>query len=264
MDEITMRPDVSEKMTQALNETMLNNNIDPGAFRTPKYFVYLYSISQEEFERRMPPHLPRLILKACPADQEYVQVAKIAEPFEQADRDIDTGEVRMRFHDAKKIAQDIVCPDAPNMDAAVPAEVMSSGTDLRAKGLFWSLNNPPTAAEVAKAKTRLENYYRSLLERATALEYTNPKELNERLNKDYHLAADYFGEEYSWHKVRVKKITPAAKVECPFCGEQIKSGVAFHGVGDELCILDWERAFAAGKVSKKQYEDRPRDIPQHA
>lgn len=264
-NEITMRPDVSEKMTQALNETMLNNNIDPGAFRTPKYFVYLYSISQEEFERRMPPHLPRLTLKACPPDVEYVQVAKLAEPFEQADRDIDTGEVRIRFHNAQKVAQDIVCPDAPNMDAAVPPEVMSSGTDLRAKGLFWSLNNPPTAEEVKKARTRLENYYRSLLERATALEYTNPKELLERLNKDYHLAADYFGEEYTWHKQRVKKV---GKVECPYCGDPIKAGVAFHkGSDGDLCILDWKRAYEAGKVTLKQVPDDKRwtiDVPQHA
>ena len=135
MPDIEMRPDLSQAMTQGLNNKTLNNNIDPGAFRKPEYFVYLYSISQEEFERRMPPHLPRLILKACPADQEYVQVARLAEPFEQADRDIDTGEVRIRFHNARKVAQDIVCPDAPDMDAAVPPEVMSSGTDLRAKGL---------------------------------------------------------------------------------------------------------------------------------
>jgi hypothetical protein len=252
MPDIEMRPDVSQKMTQALNETMLNNNIDPGAFRTPKYFVYIYNVANREFERRLPPQIPRLILKACPPDQEYIQVAKLAEPFEQADRDIDTGEVRIRFHSAKAIAQDIVCCGAADMDAAAP-DAVAAGVDYRAKGLFWSLNNPPTAEEVAKANKRVEEFFRARLSRNTALEYTNPKELMERLGEDDHLAADYFGEEYSWHKQRVKKVTAAAKVECPYCGDQIKPGVAFHkGEDGELCILDWKRAYEAGKVTLKQ------------
>lgn len=252
-EEVTYRADITEKMTQALNETMLSNNIDPGAFRTPKYFVYIYSTSQKEFPVARPPMIPRLILKACPADKDYIQVAKLAEPFEQADRDIDTGEVRMRFHVARKVAQDILCPDAVDMDSALSVDTRSSGNDLRVYGLFWSLNNPPTAEEIQKANGRREKYYRSLLERAQALEYVNPKELAERLNEDYHLAADYFDEEFSWHKKRVRKVNSATKVDCPYCGDQIKPGVAFHkGEDGELCILDWKRAYEAGKVTLKQ------------
>lgn len=259
MNDIILRPDLSKPMTQGLNDSYLNNQIAPGSFRKPDYFVYLYSISTKQFERRLPPHIPCLILKACPADQPFIEVAKLAEPFEQADRDVDTGEVRMRFHNAKKIAQDIVCPDAPDMDGAVSSESMSSGTDLRAQGIFWSLNNPPTEAEVKAARGRLEKYYRSLLERATALEYTNPKELAERINEDYHLAADYFGEEYSWHKQRVRKVTAAVKVPCSVCGDDIKPGVAFHKDAEgEYCILDWKRAYEAGRVTLKQVPENKR------
>lgn len=259
MSDIEMRPDVSEKMTQALNETMLNNNIDPGAFRTPKYFVYIYNVANREFERRMPPHLPRLILKACPADQEYIQVARIAEPFEQADRDIDTGEVRMRFHDAKKIAQDIVCSGAPDMDTPSP-DAVAAGVDYRVKGLFWSVNNPPTAEEIKKANKRVEDFFRARLARNRQLEFTNPKELYERLGEDDHLAAEYFpDEDYAWHSRPVRKPKTVAKVDCPYCGEPIKPGVAFHkGDDGDLCILDWKRAYEAGKVTLKQIPDNKR------
>ena len=253
MQDITMRPDLAEKFTRGLNDRALNNNIDPGAFRKPDYYVYIYSIASKKLERRIPPMIPCLILKACPADQDYIEVAKLEHPYQQADRDVDNGEVRIRFHDARKVAQDIVCPDAVDMDSAISVESTSSGNDYRAQGVFWSLNNPPTAEEVKKARQRVEKYYRALLERAQTLEYTNPKELNERLNEDYHLAADYFGEEYSWHKIRTRKAPTAAKVECPFCGESIKSGVAFHkGEDGDLCILDWKRAYEAGKVTLKQ------------
>lgn len=259
MSDITMRPDLSKPMTQGLNNSYLNNNIAPGSFRTPDYFVYIYSVSNKEYERCIPPMIPRLILKACPPESEYVECAKLAEPYEQADRDVDTGEVRMRFHNAQKVAQDICCPDAANMDAAVSAESRSSGMDLRAKGVFWSLHNPPLESEVKAAHKRVETNYRSLLERATALEYTNPKELAERINEEYHLAADYFGEEYSWHKARVRKVAAPAKAECPYCGDEIKPGVAFHkGEDGDLCILDWQRAHAAGKVTKKQVPEDKR------
>jgi hypothetical protein len=259
MSDVTYNPDLSQSATQGLNNANLNNNIDPGIFRKPDLFVYIYSTSQKEFQVARPPHIPRLILKACPADQDYILAAKLAHPFEQSDRDVDTGEVRMRFHDARKIAQDILCPDAPDMDAAISPSSTSSGNDLRIYGLFWSLNNPPTAEEIKKANGRREKYYRMLLERATSLEYTNPKELAERLNEDYHLAADYFGEEYSWHKQRVRKVVTVPKVPCSVCGEDIKPGVAFHKDSEgEYCILDWKRAYEAGRVTKKQVPESKR------
>lgn len=257
MSEIEMRPDVSRKMTQALNDTYNNNNIEYGLFRQPDFYVYIYSVSRKSFEVRRPPQIPLLVLKACPADQEYVEVAKIEDPFKQTDRNVDTGRVITHSHPGKQIAQDIVCPDAVNMDSALPPG--ANTVDLRAQGVFWSLNNPPTEQEVAAAHKRVETYYLSLLERATALEYTNPKELQERLNEDYHLAADYFDEEYSWHKKRVKKVAAVKLVPCSVCGEDIKPGVAFHkdDAGD-YCILDWKRAYEAGRVTLKQVPENKR------
>lgn len=258
MTDFQRNPELSQAATRGLNDSYLSNNIDPGAFRKPDFFVYIYNVSNREFERRMPPHIPRLTLKACPTNKEYVEVARIEHPFQQADRDVNNGEVLMRYHDARKVAQDIVCSGAPDMDAASP-EALAAGVDYRAKGLFWSMNNPPLEIEVTKANQRVEDFYRSRLERATALEYTNPKELAERIGEDDHLAADYFGEEYSWHKARVRKVTPVAKVPCPVCGDDIKPGVAFHRDSEgEYCILDWKRAYDAGRVTKKQVPEDKR------
>lgn len=267
MTDFEVNPEMSRAGTQSLNNQYLNNNIDPGAFREPKYFVYIYSTSHKEYTVARPPMIPGMLLRACPINKDYVLAAKLAEPFEQADRDVDTGEVRTRYHNARKVAQDILCPDAPDMDSPVSVDSMSSGNDLRVQGIFWSLNNPPTEQEVKRAIERKETYYRKRLERATALEYTNPKQLAEGLTEDDHLAADYFGEEYSWHKTRVRKVTVAAKVPCPICGDDIKPGVAFHRDGEgDYCILDWKRAYEAGRVTLKQIPENKRwegvnDVP---
>lgn len=257
MTEIEMRPDVSEKMTRALNNQYHNNNIEYGLFRTPDFHVYIYSVSAKTFEVRRPPQIPLLILKACPPGVDYIEVAKIPDPFVQSDRHPDNGTVIGHKHPARQIAQDIVCPAAADMDSALPPDAYT--VDLRDQGVFWSMNNPPLESEWNKATKRLETYYRKRLERNVALEYSNPKELAERIGEDDHLAADFFGEEYSWHKARVRKVTPAAKVACPVCGDDIKAGVAFHRDSEgEYCILDWKRAYDAGRVTKKQVPEDKR------
>jgi hypothetical protein len=249
-------PESIESQTPVqIQHKWVNYNFDPGAFRKPDYQVYIYSISNKEFTVRRPPQFPIITIHACPEDKEYVTAVILDHPFQQLDLDVDTGEPRMRYHKAEAIAQDIVCPDAPNMDTPLPIDCLSSGTDYRVQGVFWSRNNPPTAEEIKKAHQRREKYYRGLLEKATALEYSDPKTLHAILNEDYHLAADYFDEEYSWHKKRVKKVTTVAKSDCPNCGNEIKPGIAFHFDPDTgLCVLDWKRAYEAGKV---KLEDVP-------
>src|ERR1700692_4928071 len=119
MTDIEMRPDLSRAMTRGLNDQYHNNNIEYGLFRTPDFYVYLYSISSKEFVVRRPPQIPMLTLKACPADKEYIEVAKFGDPFLQTDRNVDTGAVIAHKHPAKQIAQDIVCPEAADMDSAI-------------------------------------------------------------------------------------------------------------------------------------------------
>jgi hypothetical protein len=82
-----------------------------------------------------------------------------------------------------------------------------------------------------------------------ALEVSDPKALNEALGKDDHLAAEYFGEEFSWHRVAQRK------AECPNCMQDIKQGAAFHFLPNgRACVLDWDKAIASGAVDAS---DRP-------
>ena len=150
----------------------------------------------------------------------------------------------MRAHVGEKVAQSICNPNnhSLNQDAVPPEQSITGyGVDLNAQGVFWSRNNPPTEEEISKAEARRERYYQGLLERARTLEISNPKELEGLINQDYHMAANFFNVETSWHKKMVKF------EECPNCGEQVKPGVAYHknSLG-LLCIIDKKRAKDAG------------------
>ena len=74
---------------------------------------------------------------------------------------------------------------------------------------------------------------------------SNPRQLQEILILDHHMAAEMFGIDVEWHRV----MTP--KIECPQCGEKIKDGVAFHFTNGTRCILDYERAYLAGAIKKE-------------
>lgn len=251
MANIDVRKDLSALATNDINNQFNSNIIDPGAFRKPDFWVYLYSISKKEHVVSRAPMISRLVLHACPDDQEYTCVAKFAHPFEQSDRDVDTGEVRVRYHNARAVAQDIVCPDASSMDSPVPLTTLSVNTDLRKLGLFWTTNNPPTDEEVKKAYKRLEDHYRDCLARADALEHDPVNQNLLVANKDYHDACEYFGVERKWHTTPKRKKAEATKVECVNCGEEIRDGAAFHFSQESgLCVIDWKRAYEAGKVKK--------------
>ncbi len=138
----------------------------------------------------------------------------------------------------------------------VPQNTFSSGNNYNQQGLFWSKNDPPTEQELKEAELRLEKFYRGLLEKATATETAAPNQLPDLINDHYRLAADYFGEEYSWHKKRIVKKSETAKEQCPNCGGEIKTGVAFHFDPESgICVIDWKRAYNAGKVKKEDVPD---------
>jgi len=251
----TFSPDAAPSAALAGSENSKNfsSHVDPNLLRKPEYFVYLYSVSGREFTVELPPHIRRLIIRACPAGQPWTLVTKLAHPFQQPDND-DNGNLIARSHDARRVAMDICNPSNTSLDQDLrldPKFVLAYGNNLTQQGVFWSLNYPPTEEEVKKAVARKETYYRGLLEKARTLELANPKELEFELNMDYHMAADYFGVETNWHK-RVER--PAF---CPNCGEGIKTGVAFHKHPDGfLCVIDWKRTVEAGVKSKD-------DVPDH-
>ena len=222
----------------------IDTHFDPQLSRAPDYFVYIFSVSKREFLVRQPPLLPHLMIPACKEHERYVLAAKLPNPFQQVDREGAVGDLMVRAHRAELVAASIVNPSNPttSQDAVIPAtQVSGIGTNLTQQGVFWTRNVVPSEDELKKAEGRRERYYRTLVERARTLEISNPKELEHEINRDYHIAAEYFGAETSWHK-RMSKVE-----SCPNCGEAVQRGVAFHknSMGF-LCIIDPVRAKAAG------------------
>ena len=236
-------PDAPQSQSMA-SQHKIPEVFDPNMYREPEYFVYVYTVSDREFVVAQPPLFPRLLVRAKKPDERCSLVVKIPSPFQQIDREGAIGDLIVRGHVAEHVAASLVNPNNPslNQDAVVPdGSVLGLGVDLTCQGVFWSRNNPPTIDEIVKAEKRREHYYSILMEKARTLEISNPRELENLIHQDYHMAAEYFGEETSWHK-KMKR-----KAECPLCGEQIQPGIAAHknSLGT-ICILDEERAKKMG------------------
>lgn len=229
-----------------------DGTFDANLFRPPDYFVYIYTISDREFIVCQPPLFPRLIIRPKVAGERYSLCLRLPSPFQQEDREGAIGDLIVRATPAERVAASLCNPNNPtlNQDAVLSAgTILGLGVDLNAQGVFWSKNNPPTEAEITAAEQRRERYYKQLLEKARTLEISNPKELEWLINQDYHMAAQYFGVETSWHKKLVKF------TECPLCGEPMKPDVAIHA-GANGCggVVDWDAAIASGL---RKPEDRP-------
>lgn len=223
---------------------------DANMFRAPEFYVYIHTISEREFIVQQPPLFPSVILPACKPGQKCSKVLAIPSPLNQIDREGAVGDLIVRAHDARMCAASLLNPNNPTLDQDrvtnmnVQGYAYGFGTNLHDQGLFWSLNEKATPEEIAKAEARRERYYRGLIEKARTLEISNPKELETLINQDYHMAAEFFHLETTWHHKYVKF------GECPLCGEQIKLGVAAHknSLGT-VCIIDKERAKQMGLVS---------------
>lgn len=216
--------------------------INPAELEPPRYHVYLYTVCKREHTVQQPPAVPHLVIPACGPDEEYKKVIAIPHPFLQIERHPDKNEAIIYREVAERVAQSLCNPDNPTLDQDyVVRQPLGFGVNLNAQGVFWSLNDPPAKEEILKARKRVEKYYASLIERARTLEIANPKELEQLINQDFHMAAEHFGLETSWHHKLIQK------AECPNCGEPIKSAtLAYHvNAAGLICVIDEERAAAA-------------------
>jgi hypothetical protein len=242
------RPDLAESMTKA-NSVDFNFNAQQYLMtRPPEYWVYLYSVSEAEFEVYRPPILKKLRIKGREAGKQYIRCARFPQPLLIPHGNVDSMEVNLITMDARRFAMDIINPDNLGFDQdTVIANPTNIGNDLGKKGVFWSINEVPTEQELKGAVRRMEAYYNSLLEKARTVETSDPKALTEMLTPEHHTAADYFGVETSWHSKRSRPM------DCPNCGDRVKANVAFHRTEEGgLCIIDWKRAVAAGVRTKAQ------------
>lgn len=247
----------SVRDTQTANEKLYGPEyVDPVNFRKPEMMVYIYSVVDERpagahLHRSFPPLVPHLNITELKAGEKYAVVTRIPHPVNQQCMR-ENGERYIDSHDARRVAMDVVNPDNLTLNQDIqpdPSRVFSQGNDYGRLGVFWSLFPTPTDEEIDKAVARKEAYYRQRLQQARMLEMTNPKALAEYITINDHIAADYFHEEFSWHKHHIKPAT------CPNCGEAINSGAAFHkslALDGLLCVIDWQKAIAAGVKTRDQ------------
>lgn len=215
--------------------------INPAELEPPRYHVYIYTVSKREHVVQQPPLVPYLRIPACGPDEEYKPVVSLPHPMLQIERHPDKNEAIIYREVAEKVAMSLCNPNNPTLDQDYEVQQPTGlGVNLNAQGVFWSKNDPPTKEEIKKAHQRVERYYSMLIERARTLEIANPKELEQLINQDYHMAAEHFGLETSWHRKLVQKF------ECPNCGEPLKrAGLAYHvNAAGLICVLDEERAAA--------------------
>lgn len=252
------RSPYSDSMTTSTNAGYCQQNIDRNLLRKPDGFVYIFSISRRSFISLHP--LVRVGVKACKEGERWNLVAKLPDPFQQADIEPFNGYVRAVAFDARKVAQDYCWPDNTSLDQDLDIAGESIGNNLTKQGVFWVVaaectfdesGNPiPPESAIVRAEKRVERYYRNLMEEARALEISNPKELEAKLNIDHRLAADYFGETPSWHKRQTKAVT------CRSCGETKPDQLMHKNSMGFLCIdpsvEGWKMAVNTGMKKKEE------------
>lgn len=259
----THNPGLSDSMSKANNRSF-NFSLQEYLYsRKPDFYVYLYNVSEQSFDVFRPPLFANVHIPGRKAKETYSIAARLPQPLLTPQGSVDSDELSTNLMDTRRVVMDMINPDNLSLDQdAVINNPTNVGNDLGKKGVFWSLNGPgaskidpsrfeePTADEIKRAVSRMERHYNFLLEKARAVETSNPKELIEMLTPEHHAAADYYGVETSWHGKRSRPM------DCPNCGDRIKAGVAFHKTEEgTLCILDWKRAVASGVRTKQQAID---------
>lgn len=240
---------IAERMSRALSaaesEQVLKSpefvdfGADPNFSRPPDYYLYIYNISERGFVVHRPPTMPHITIAARKAGEAYATVMRIPNIFNEKYVEAFTGRINITGIRGEQLASNLLNPANLTDDCWANASNWSdTGNDLTVRGCFWSRNNPPTEAELQKARARMETYYRTLVTQAN--EHQAANRFGE-IGPEHHVAAEYFRLQLPWHR---RYEAPAS---CPVCGEEITAGVAFHknSLG-AACVLDWQRTVEAG------------------
>lgn len=257
---------------QSTDTTALGGNVSYRGLEwqpkyTPDYHIYLFNVSARMFERVGPyqkvtipgvqdgdPHL-----QGMKPNEKYHYVTSFPQPMMIFDPNDQTGLINATKIDARRYVMDIINPDNMtfSLDTIIPPnDVFSQGNDLSKSGVFFSMSNPPSAADVKAAYARMEKHYNGLLQRAEVLEMTDKPQLAQQLgsNPDYAHAAEYFNKDYKWRK---KNERPE---KCPNCGETRNAGLKYHmSSAGYLCVDPtqdgWKAAVLAGAKRKEDVPD---------
>jgi len=217
--------------------------------------IYIYSVAKRGFKVKHP-YFKAGELKGCTgkdAGERYVKCYAVPDPPQQLAYDGDgKRKVEVEPGDVAgwRVAIDILNPNNPSNDPyhkmGPNAEAYFSigkNVNLVKFGLFPSLNDPPTEAELVRAEQARDESYQELVDEAFQEQASNPQGFRNwlRNNPDITIAMEALGVQADWHRA------PEMKMSCPNCGDTVKSGIAFHkSSAGVLCIIDKKRAAEAG------------------
>jgi hypothetical protein len=224
----------ARKVEQELNGPLIYTPENAAFAHDPPYKVYIYNLGpiEHKVERGS---AGTFILKACEPGEPYA----LAWTLPSVWRDSYFVEQEMKTH---SVSGEFMAQDIVNPITAGGKTWWSFGADLSVLGVFWSKNNPPTDAEIAAARSKMESTYRKMLGMAASIEAAGKIDDITPLMR---IAASYFGEDRAWNKI-YKKTS-----ECPGCGEPAKAGIIRHPCG---YIFDPDRALAAGMISEELHK----------
>lgn len=249
------RGDLSSAMTRANNIEWNFSVADYMLSRAPDFYVYLFNIAKQEYKISRLPLIKEMIIPARKEGEKYAKVTRLPSPFKAPKGNVDSNDIDIVIFDGRRMAMDIINPDNFTFDQdAVITKSDSIGQNIGRLGVFWSLNEEPTEAELAAATRRLEQHYRGLLTEARTVETSNAAALPAVLTPAHHAAADYFHETFNWHKKEIHL------ENCPRCGSPARVGAPFHPMeGGGLCIGDWDATIKAGVRSRAQAYEATED-----
>lgn len=218
--------------------------------------IHLFSVARRDFPMK---HVYfNGTLRGCKNGERYVLCYSVPDPPQQISVDAERGgkrvEVEPRDEAGWRVAIDILNPNNPStnpymvMDAKQAAYYsIGQNVDLVKFGLFPSLNEIPNEEELLRAEAARDKAYKDLVDEAFEVQSSNPQgfRLWLRQHPDIYAAMDALGVTADWHrKVEIKQ-------DCPNCGTQVKNGIAFHMFEGGLCVIDWKKAYEAGRVKKE-------------
>lgn len=188
--------------------------------------VYLFNIYRLPHRRPMG-SLGEFYVPACPEGQEYVRTAIRGAFFDEYDEG--EGKLSWNYDSGKTVAAAIVgegCDDPLNN---LP----------RHWGVFWSVNEKPTAREIAQCRQLFVAKQRALLEQADKLALQGDKGIAQ-IQAVHRDAAVNLKQHRSWESGDAG----TEMSECPGCGGFVKPGIA--KCGSCGAILDFAKAYALG------------------
>lgn len=242
----------SQAEMRSKNPDEFNPDFNGYMMREPVAIFYLFTTAKRPLQVRDHWLFPRLNIPACGPDERYKLATTVEHPSLQVSPDLERGGRRIDEHNGWRVAIDVLNPANTTMDPWTDTrmDTLSRGRNLILQGCFPSRTNPPSEEDLLKAEEQRDKRMNWLTTEAFRLEAISTKDLNDfiRENPEVHSAMDALGLEAQWHKRRHVTAT------CPNCGDSIRQGIPFHksSATNMLCIIDPERAFKAGAITKAQ------------